>query len=50
MARKPDPERIYAARRAGHLSRLQAEGHMSQEKAEQWLAAWEAEARERGHR
>jgi len=35
------------ARRAGHLSRLTAQGHMSKEKAEAWLAAWESEARGR---
>jgi len=48
MTRRPDPERIYQARRAGHLSRLMAEGHLSEGRAERWLAAWESEARDRG--
>jgi len=34
MARRPDPERIYLAKRAGHLARLEAQSHLSPEKAE----------------
>jgi hypothetical protein len=48
MARKPDPLRIYAARRAGLLTRLQAEGRISEYTAEVWITAWESEARQRG--
>ena len=48
MARRSDPERLYLAHRAGHVSRLVSEGKMSQEKAEQWITAWEAEAALRG--
>ena len=44
MARRPDPERIYLAKRAGHLSRLEAQAHLSPEKAEEWVCRWEAEA------
>ena len=52
MARKPDPARIDAARRAGIQGRLMA-GGMSRELAETWCAAWEREAviqgRDRAH-
>jgi hypothetical protein len=48
MTRRPDPLRIYAARRAGLLTRLQAEGRISEYTAEVWITAWEAEACLRG--
>jgi hypothetical protein len=44
--RKPDPLRIFAARRVGIRNRLLGEG-VSDEMAERWLTAWEAEARSR---
>ena len=48
MARRADPKRLAEARRAGHRSRLIAEARLSEEKADHWLAAWEAEGRRRG--
>ena len=48
MARRPDPLRIYAARRAGLLTRLRAEARISEYTAEHWITAWESEARLRG--
>jgi len=48
MARRPDPERLYLASRAGLLSRLEAQAHLSPEKAEEWMRRWEAEAASRG--
>jgi hypothetical protein len=48
MARRSDPERLYLAHRAGHLSRLISQGKLSPEAAEQWITAWEDEARRRG--
>jgi hypothetical protein len=45
--RKPDPLRIFAARRIAHGNRLVGEG-VSEEVSERWLVAWEAEARSRG--
>jgi hypothetical protein len=47
MARKPDPARIYAARRATVESNLTTAG-LSQEVAERWLQAWEAHAAQAG--
>jgi hypothetical protein len=44
MARKPDPRRIYDARRAAIESRLTRSKVLSPEDAERWLAAWEDEA------
>jgi hypothetical protein len=48
MARRPDPEKLYLAHRAGHLSRLEAQAHMSPGAAEAWMVRWEAEASLRG--
>jgi hypothetical protein len=48
MARRADPERLYLAHRAAHVSRLVSQAKMSQAKAEQWITAWEAEAALRG--
>lgn len=48
MARRPDPEKLYLAHRAGHMSRLEAQAKMSPEKAEEWVSRWEAEAALRG--
>jgi hypothetical protein len=45
--RKPDPERIYLARRAAILSILTGSG-ASGERAETLVTAWEAEATARG--
>jgi hypothetical protein len=47
MRRKPDPERIYLARRAAVASRLRGSG-MPEDDAERLLAAWETEAGELG--
>jgi hypothetical protein len=44
--RKPDPLRIYAARREGNRHRLLGQG-VGEAAAEQWLVAWEAEGRSR---
>lgn len=48
MARRSDPERLYLAHRAGHASRLRSQAKLSEEQAERWLTAWEAEAALRG--
>ena len=48
MARKPDPERIYLARRAAHFGRLGQYGRFDELDAEHWLSAWEREAERRG--
>jgi hypothetical protein len=48
MARRPNPERIYEARRAAIESRLARSRTLSQEDVESWLAAWEAEGARRG--
>jgi hypothetical protein len=45
--RKPNPEAVFLARRIAKRNRLEARG-MSAELADQWLTAWEAEARQRG--
>lgn len=45
--RKPDPERIYLARRAAILSILTGSGK-STERAETLVTAWEAETTARG--
>ena len=45
--RKPDPERIYLARRAAHFRRLVDEQRIDELGAEQWIAAWEREAASR---
>jgi hypothetical protein len=47
MSHRPNPEGIYLARRIAHRNRLEALG-TSAEVADQWLTAWEAEARQRG--
>jgi hypothetical protein len=41
MARRADPERLAAAHRAGVRTRLVGQS-MSPERAEEWLARWEA--------
>jgi hypothetical protein len=43
MARRPDPDHIHAAHRAGTLRRLESTG-MSAERADAWIARWEAVA------
>lgn len=48
MARRPDPERLYEAHRAGLFQRLVHGARLSENKAEQSLTAWEAEAALRG--
>ena len=45
--RKPDPERIYLARRAATLSRLTGAG-VPPERAEALVSEWEADAAVRG--
>jgi hypothetical protein len=47
MSRRSTPERIEAARRAATLARLRGEG-LTEDVAEQWLTAWDAQAAERG--
>jgi hypothetical protein len=46
MARRADPERIYLARRAAALGRLEG-AWLPPERAEELVAAWEQEAAER---
>jgi glycine/D-amino acid oxidase-like deaminating enzyme len=48
MVRRPDPLRIYAARRAGLFQRLVREARVSEDSAERWISAWEIEAALRG--
>jgi hypothetical protein len=43
MSRRPDPERIRQAHRAGTINRLIGEGELP-DRAEGLVAAWEAEA------
>lgn len=47
MSRRSTPERLDAARSAATLARLTGEG-VSQERATEWMARWEAEAARRG--
>jgi hypothetical protein len=47
MARRPDPERIDQARRAANRNRLIGEG-VTEETADAWIAAWEAQAAQDG--
>jgi hypothetical protein len=42
--RKPDPDRIYLARRAAQFRRLADEDHLDKLDAEHWIAGWEREA------
>jgi len=42
--RKPDPERIYQARRAATFRRLVDEQQLDELDAEHWMARWEREA------
>jgi hypothetical protein len=46
--RKPDPERIYQARRAATFRRLVDEQRLDELGAEHRIAAWEREAESRG--
>jgi len=46
--RKPNPERIYLARRAAHFRRLVDEDRLDDLDADQWIAAREREAASRG--
>ncbi len=46
--RKPDPERIYRARRAATFRRLVDELRLDELDAEHWIAAWEREATSQG--
>jgi len=46
--RKPDPERIYHARRAAHFRRLADVRRLDELDAEHWLRKWEREAKARG--
>ena len=47
MSRRADPERIHAARREANLRRLIGEGEVP-DRAEAWIAHWEAEAARQG--
>jgi hypothetical protein len=42
--RKPNPERIYQARRAANFRRLVLQHRLDELDAEHWIAAWEREA------
>ena len=44
----PDPERLFAAHRAGLTQRLISVARLSPETAKRWVAKWEAEASMRG--
>jgi hypothetical protein len=44
MARRPDPLRLYAARRAGLFQRLISEGKLSKQTSELRLSAYESHA------
>jgi hypothetical protein len=46
VSRRPDPERIYSAQRAGTVARLT--DRLGSTKAEALVARWEAEAARRG--
>ena len=48
MGRRSTPDRIYQARRAAVLSRLTQERHLSAERAEALVSAWEVEGDSRG--
>jgi hypothetical protein len=48
MARRPNPARIYEARRAAIESRLARSRALSPEEVEHWLALWEAEGASQG--
>jgi hypothetical protein len=48
MARRPDAERLYQARRATLTARLINQAGLSPESAEMWVIAWEDEAELRG--
>lgn len=48
MARRADPERIYAARRAAVFSKLTGPGVVDELEAQHRIAAWEREAERRG--
>jgi hypothetical protein len=45
--RRASPEALFPARRIARRNRLEATG-MSREVVDEWLTAWEAEARQRG--
>jgi hypothetical protein len=45
--RKPDPKRIYQARRSAIFHRLMDEQRLDELDAERWIAAWEREAEAR---
>ncbi|HEY3193629.1 MAG TPA: hypothetical protein VGK42_00140 [Candidatus Dormibacteraeota bacterium] len=46
--RKPDPQRIYLARRSATFRGTVDEHHLDELRAEHWIAAWEREAETRG--
>jgi hypothetical protein len=46
--RKPDPERIYEARRSATYRRIVDEQRLDELDAEHWIAAWEREAASHG--
>jgi hypothetical protein len=48
MGRRSTPDRIHQARRSAMLSRLTQESRQSEQRAESLVAAWEAEAVDRG--
>ena len=46
--KKPDPERIYQARRSAVCRRMVDEDHLDELDAEHWIAGWERDADARG--
>jgi hypothetical protein len=42
--RKPDPKRIYQARRSATFRRLVDEENFAERDADHWIAAWERES------
>ncbi|MGH2464327.1 MAG: hypothetical protein ACRDGI_02610, partial [Candidatus Limnocylindrales bacterium] len=47
MTRRADPLKLYAAHRAGLFQRLVRKARIGEASAEQWIVAWESQARER---
>lgn len=47
MRRLPDPEQLYLSTRLRLSARLVHEGGMTLDRAQDWIALWESEARSR---
>jgi hypothetical protein len=48
VTRRPDPERIYQARRSATFRRLVDVDHVDELDAEHWIARWERQAESQG--